>query len=162
MKVVNLPAPVKKGSMSRTAKPKFAKRGDDSSEICSDIILYRGGLPAGPVEVKGRHLHQSRLPLPRGEYVISKFYLSFILIIYGASLQLTPYVYLFLFFFPLGSLSKRKTFRPLTPYCLISPSLRYIPFLCKHLHCHVSSCAFSLLHVYLSLFFLNIRLFFLG
>ena len=84
--------------MSQTAKPKFAKRRDDSSDIFSNIILYRGGLPAEPVEVKGRHLHQPRLPLPRGEYVISKFYLSFILIIYGASLQLTPYVYLFLFF----------------------------------------------------------------
>ena len=157
--MVNIPAPVKKGSMSQTAQPKFAKRRDDSSDIFSNIILYRGGLPAGPVEVKGRHLHQPRLPLPRGEYVISKFYLSFILIIYGASLQLTPYVYLFLFF-SLGSLSIRKTFRPLIPYCLMNPSLRYIPFLCKHLHCHVSSCAFSLLHVYLSLFFLNTCLFF--
>ena len=55
--MVNLPTLVKKGSVSPTAKPKFAKRGDDSSEICSDIILYRGGLPTGPVEVKGRHLH---------------------------------------------------------------------------------------------------------
>ena len=160
MKVVNLPALVKKGSVSRTAKPKSAKRGDDSSEICSDIILYRGSLPTGPVEVKGRHLHQPRLPLPRGEYVISKFYPSFILIIYRAFLQLTPYVCLFLFFFFLGSLSIRKTLRPLTPYCLKSPSFRYILFLCKHLHCHVSSCAFSLLHVYLSLFFLNTFLFF--
>ena len=45
MKVLNFPAPAKKGLVSRTAKPKFAKRGDDSSETCFDIIPYEGGLP---------------------------------------------------------------------------------------------------------------------
>ena len=45
VKVVNLPVPAKKGSVTRTVKPKFAKRGDDSSETYSDIIPYRGGLP---------------------------------------------------------------------------------------------------------------------
>jgi len=85
VKVVNLPAPAKKGLVSRTAKPKFAKRGDDSFETYSDIVLYGGGLPLGQVVVKGRHLRQPRLPLPREEYVISKFHPSFILIIYGAS-----------------------------------------------------------------------------
>ena len=38
MKVVNLLAPTKKGSMSWSAKPKSTKRGDDSSETCSDIV----------------------------------------------------------------------------------------------------------------------------
>ena len=45
MKVLNFPAPAKKGLVSRTAKPKFAKRGDDSSETCFDIVPYEGGLP---------------------------------------------------------------------------------------------------------------------
>ena len=45
MKVVNLPAPVKKGLMSRSAKPKSTKKGDDSSETCSNIVPYEGGLP---------------------------------------------------------------------------------------------------------------------
>ena len=45
MKVVNLPAPAKEGSMSRSTKPKSAKRGDDSSQTCSDIVPYEGGLP---------------------------------------------------------------------------------------------------------------------
>ena len=37
--------PTKKGSMSQTAKPKSAKKGDDSSKTCSDIIPYKEGLP---------------------------------------------------------------------------------------------------------------------
>ena len=45
VKVVNLLVPVKKGSVTWNLKPKFAKRGDDSFETCSDIILYGGGLP---------------------------------------------------------------------------------------------------------------------
>ena len=45
MKVVNLLAPAKKGSMSQTVKPKSAKRGDDYFETCSDIVPYKGGLP---------------------------------------------------------------------------------------------------------------------
>ena len=47
VKVVNLPALAKKGSVSRTTKPKFARRGDDTSETYFDIVLYRGGLPSG-------------------------------------------------------------------------------------------------------------------
>ena len=43
--VVNPPAPIKKGSMSRSTKPKSTKRGDDSSETCSDIVPYEGDLP---------------------------------------------------------------------------------------------------------------------
>ena len=46
MKVVNLSTPTKKGLVSRTTKPKFAKKGDDSSETCFNIILYKGGLPS--------------------------------------------------------------------------------------------------------------------
>ena len=45
MKVVNLPPPSKKGLVSRTTKPKSTKRGDDSSEIYSNIIPYESGLP---------------------------------------------------------------------------------------------------------------------
>ena len=35
----------KKGSMSQTAKPESAKRGDNSSETYSDIVPYGSGLP---------------------------------------------------------------------------------------------------------------------
>jgi len=45
VKVVNLPVPTKKVLVSRTAKPKSTKKGDDSSETCFDIIPYKGGLP---------------------------------------------------------------------------------------------------------------------
>ncbi|KAK9996519.1 hypothetical protein SO802_021205 [Lithocarpus litseifolius] len=45
VKVVNLPAPAKKGSVSLTAEPKSTKKGDDSSETYSDIVPYEGGLP---------------------------------------------------------------------------------------------------------------------
>ena len=64
----------------------------------------------------------------------------------------------FFFFFFLGNLSIRKTLQPLAPYYLMNLSLRYIPFLCMHLHYHVFSCCFSFLHVYLHL---NTCLFFL-
>jgi len=36
---------VKKSSAPRSVKHKFAKKGDDSSEICSDIVLFEGSLP---------------------------------------------------------------------------------------------------------------------
>ena len=45
VKVVNLLAPAKKGLVSHSAKPKSAKRGDDSSETCFDIVPYEGSLP---------------------------------------------------------------------------------------------------------------------
>ena len=45
VKVVNIPAPTKKGSMSRSTKSKSAKRGDDYSETCFNIVPYKGGLP---------------------------------------------------------------------------------------------------------------------
>ena len=45
VKVVNLPAPMKKGSVSWTTKPKSAKRSDDSSKTCSDLVPYKGGFP---------------------------------------------------------------------------------------------------------------------
>ena len=45
VKVMNLPAPTKKGSVSWTIKPKSAKRGNDSSKTCSDLVLYKGGFP---------------------------------------------------------------------------------------------------------------------
>ena len=59
VKVVNLLVPVKKGSVTWNVKPKFAKRGDDSFETCSDIILYGGGLP--PI---GNIVLESFPPLP--------------------------------------------------------------------------------------------------
>ena len=45
MKVVNLPMLVKKGSVSRSTKPKLAKKGDDSFETCSNIFPFEGSLP---------------------------------------------------------------------------------------------------------------------
>jgi len=45
VKVVNLPTPIKKGSVSQCTKPKSTKRGDDSSETCSNIVPYEGSLP---------------------------------------------------------------------------------------------------------------------
>ena len=45
MKVLNLPALAKKGSMSQSAKPKSTKRRDDSFETCLDIVPYEGSLP---------------------------------------------------------------------------------------------------------------------
>ena len=44
VKVVNLPAPMKKGSVSQTTN-KSAKRSDDSFETCSNLVPYKGGLP---------------------------------------------------------------------------------------------------------------------
>ena len=44
VKVVNLPTCTKKGSMSQSAKPKSTKKGNDSSETCSNIVPYKGCL----------------------------------------------------------------------------------------------------------------------
>ena len=115
--MLNLPALAKKGSVSRTTKPKSIKRGDDSSKTCFDIVPYEGGLPPiGNIVLESSSLpsartHSSRhsiaskrkpsiprltidappssrthgskrktslpphLPLPRGEYIISKLHL---------------------------------------------------------------------------------------
>ena len=43
--MTNLPIPAKKGSASWSAKPKTAKKGEDSFETCSDIVPFEGGLP---------------------------------------------------------------------------------------------------------------------
>ena len=54
MKVVNLPAPMKKGLMSQTTKPKSTKKGDDSSKTFSNLVPYKGGLPfIGNIVFKG-------------------------------------------------------------------------------------------------------------
>ena len=45
MKVLNLHAPTKKGSASKSTKPKLAMKGVDTSKTCSDIVPYKGGLP---------------------------------------------------------------------------------------------------------------------
>ena len=45
VKVVNLPMPTKKESMSQSAKPKLPKKGDESFETCSDIVPFEGVLP---------------------------------------------------------------------------------------------------------------------
>ena len=69
MKVVNLPTPVKKSSVSWSAKPKPAKKGDDSFETCSDIVPYEGKLPAiGNIVLEGSsppsaRTHFSRRPI---------------------------------------------------------------------------------------------------
>ena len=41
VKVTNIPMPGKKGF----AKPKSAKKGDDSSEAYSDVVPFESGLP---------------------------------------------------------------------------------------------------------------------
>ena len=41
VKVINIPVPGKKSS----AKPKSAKKGDDPSEACSDVVPFESGLP---------------------------------------------------------------------------------------------------------------------
>ena len=41
VKVINIPVSGKKGS----TKPKSAKKGDDSSEACSDVVPFKSGLP---------------------------------------------------------------------------------------------------------------------
>ena len=45
VKVTNISVPVKKSSAPRSAKPKSAKKGDDSSKTCSDIVPFEGDLP---------------------------------------------------------------------------------------------------------------------
>lgn len=45
MKVVNLFALTKKGSVSWSAKPKSTKKGDNSFETCSNIVPYKESLP---------------------------------------------------------------------------------------------------------------------
>jgi len=45
VRMMNLPAPTKKGSVSRSPKPKSTKRGGDSFETCYDIVPYKRGLP---------------------------------------------------------------------------------------------------------------------
>ena len=47
VKVMNLPMPAKKGSVSRSTKPKPkpTKKGDDFSKTYSDIVPFEGGLP---------------------------------------------------------------------------------------------------------------------
>ena len=43
---MNLPMPSKKCSVSQIAKRKSAKKGDDSSKTCSDIVPYKEDLPS--------------------------------------------------------------------------------------------------------------------
>ncbi|KAL0008431.1 hypothetical protein SO802_009933 [Lithocarpus litseifolius] len=58
VKVVYLPAPTKKGSMSSTTKPKSTKKGNDSSKTYSDLVPYKRGLP--PID----NIVLERSPLP--------------------------------------------------------------------------------------------------
>ena len=68
MRVMNLPTPAKKGSVSQSAKPKSTKRRDDSSETCSNIIPYKDGLPPiGNIVLEGSsppstYTHSNRHP----------------------------------------------------------------------------------------------------
>ena len=57
-------------------------------------------LLAGPTAVRERYLHQLHMPLPRGEYVICKLCLFFLLLIHRAFLRLTPHAYLFISLLP--------------------------------------------------------------
>ena len=79
VKVVNLPILTKKGSASRSAKPKSAKKGADVSEVCLDIVPYKGGLhpignivlertPPPPARARSTRrfvVAKSRPPMPR-------------------------------------------------------------------------------------------------
>jgi len=57
VKVVNLLVSVRKGSVSKSAKSKFAKKGKDVPKVCLEIVPYKGGLP--PV---GNIILKSTLP----------------------------------------------------------------------------------------------------
>ena len=46
MKATNLPIPAKMGSASQSTKLRFAKKGDDFSETCLDIVPFKGDLPS--------------------------------------------------------------------------------------------------------------------
>lgn len=61
VRVLTLPAPAEKGSMSQTAKPKSVKRGDDSSETYSNIVPYEGDLPLiGNIVLESSSPHSAR------------------------------------------------------------------------------------------------------
>ena len=65
MKVTNVSMPVKKSS----AKSKSAKKGDDSSETCSDIVPFEGDFPPiGNIVLESSlrpfaHIHSNRRPI---------------------------------------------------------------------------------------------------
>ena len=67
MKVTNVSVPVKKSS----AKSKSAKKGDDSSETCSDIVPFEGDFPPiGNIVLESSlrpfaHIHSNRRPTTR-------------------------------------------------------------------------------------------------
>ena len=53
VKVINIPVPDKKSS----AKPKFAKKGDDPFKTCSDIVPFESGLLSiGNIEIGRAHV----------------------------------------------------------------------------------------------------------
>ena len=130
-------------------------------------------LLVGPVAERGRHLYHPSLPLPRREYVISKLYFFFILLICGAFLWTTPHVYSFIIFFFFASSSswqsKHKEDTSATyPILLDEPELEVHSF---PLHAfslpRVALCFLFLLHIYLfllpaltSTFFLSLPFFF--
>lgn len=63
VKVTNLPIPTKKGFASQSANPKSAKKGDYSSETCSDIVPFEGGLPQiGNIVLKSSPPLSARTP----------------------------------------------------------------------------------------------------
>ena len=68
LKVKNLSVPIKKSSTPRPAKPKSAKKDDDSSETCSNIVPFEGGLPSiGNIALENSpppsvRTHSSRCP----------------------------------------------------------------------------------------------------
>ena len=68
MKVTNLPIPAKKGSTSQSTRLRFAKKGDDSSKTCSDVVPFKGGLPSiGSIVLESSppfaHTRSSRHPI---------------------------------------------------------------------------------------------------
>ena len=66
MKVTNISVPMKKSSTLRSAKPKSAKKCDDSFKTCSDIVPFESDLPPiGNIVLESSpppsaHTHSSR------------------------------------------------------------------------------------------------------
>ena len=63
--MTNIAMLVKKSFVTWSTKPKFAKKGNDSSETCSDIVPFKGNLPPiGNIVLESSppfdHTHSSR------------------------------------------------------------------------------------------------------
>ncbi|KAL4606857.1 hypothetical protein ACB092_09G134500 [Castanea dentata] len=132
VKVVNLPTPAKKGLVSRSAKPKSTKRGNDSFETYSDIVPYEGGFPPiGSIVLKSSPplsacTYSSRCPIaskPKPKPIAP--WMPLLLAGPEAVRGKHPH---HLRLPPLrGDLSTRRILFPPILFCLTSPSWRFLP-----------------------------------